>query len=151
MNEKTKILGLSLAVTLAVTAGISSQLLVAHAATTQVIRGDLTAPENSNPFGGEKIGEFVVNSDGHRTQISANVNIWPSSGKIFEGWLVDTGTGYKLSLGQLKQNGQLNFEQQLVNARTYDLIVITEEPANDSDPNPTAPEGGSTLPSPFGQ
>lgn len=74
-------------------------------------------------------------------------------GYVFEGWLVDPGADpvYKLSLGQL-EDGELEFEQNLVNPFTYHLLVVTVERANDLDPNAGDPVAGAPLPSPpFGQ
>lgn len=113
------------------------------------ITGELTAPSGGNPFGGETIGTFKIKTDGHATRISADVEIEPAEGMVLEGWLVDAGTGYKLSLGQLRGDS-LNLRQNMVNPFTYNMVVITEEPVGDTDPNPAAPVGGSLLPSPFG-
>jgi hypothetical protein len=49
------------------------------------------------------------------------------------------GTGYKLSLGQFGDRGSLSFRQNIVNPHTYNVIVMTEEPANDLDLNPADP------------
>lgn len=111
--------------------------------------GDLTAPSGGNPFGGEKIGTFEIKTKGYAARISADVEIKPSDGMVFEGWLVDAGTGYKLSLGQLRDDS-LHFRQNMVNSFTYNMLVITEEPAGDTDPNPATPVAGAGLPSPFG-
>lgn len=59
-------------------------------------------------------------------------------------------TGYKLSLGLLK-DGKLAFTQRMVNPFIYDLVVITEEPTHDTDPNPHTPVAGVQISEPFGQ
>jgi exosome complex RNA-binding protein Rrp4 len=86
-----------------------------------------------------------------RTNISADINNQPEEGNVFEGWLVDTGaSGYKLSLGQLR-NGTLDFSQYMVNPYTYNNFEITEEPAEDPDPNAADSIAGFELQDPFGQ
>lgn len=154
MDSKTKILAVALAAVLA--AGTISALSVQSAAADHTsdknkLRGDLTSPASGNPFGGDDIGDYSIITNGHKTVIRAHVDVEPSEGMVLEGWLVDMGTGYKLSLGQFRDGGTLVFGQNIVNAHTYNLIVITEEPANDVDPNPATPVGGAGLPSPFGQ
>ncbi len=60
--------------------------------------------------------------------------------KVFEGWLVDVDTGYKLSLGAFRMDssdrGHLDFRQTMVNFPLYDRIMITKENVSDTDPNP---------------
>jgi hypothetical protein len=116
-----------------------------------VIRGDLTSPSDGNPFGGDEIGSYSILTVGHKTVVRAHIELEPSDGMVLEGWLVDMGTGYKLSLGQFSDRGSLAFGQSMVNAHTYDVLVVTEEPEGDIDPNPATPIGGAALPSPFGQ
>jgi hypothetical protein len=70
---------------------------------------------------------------------------------VFEGWLVDAGgSEYKLSLGQFR-NGTLDFSQYMVNPYTYKNFEVTEEPAEDPDPNAADSIAGFELPSPFGR
>jgi hypothetical protein len=157
MHSQTKVLGIMLlAVVVAAAVGVAaifSAMGAAEATATEgLTSGTLTAPSNGNPFGGNQVGTFSVLSDGSQTSIFAHVDLVASEGSVLEGWLVDEGTGYKLSLGQLNDNnGSLSFHQVLVNAYTYNVLVITEEPDNDTDPNPATPVGGAPLPSPFGQ
>lgn len=126
-------------------------LTVAHDEDDNEFEGDLTAPAGGTPFGGDVVGSFEIEWDGIELEIEAEVDISPPSGYVFEGWLVDAGgTGYKLSLGQL-EDGELEFEQNMVNPFTYTFLVITMEPANDLDPNPGPAVAGANLPSPFGQ
>lgn len=113
--------------------------------------GNLTAPAGGNPFGGDVVGSFEIEWDGNELEIEAELDISPMSDYVFEGWLVDPGTDYKLSLGQL-EDGELEFEQDMVNPFTYTVLVITMEEANDLDPRPDTPVAGALLPSPpFGQ
>ncbi len=76
-----------------------------------------------------------------RVRIIANFkDMVDEEGTVFEGWLVDTETGYKLSLGAFtpRTNGRasLRFSQNMVSIEIYDKIVITREAINDADPNP---------------
>lgn len=71
---------------------------------------------------------------------------------IYEAWLVDDQTGYKLSLGGLIPNGQsnrskLHFEEYLVNLSIYDKLIVTEEPMNDTNPNPGNTILSASIPS----
>jgi hypothetical protein len=64
-------------------------------------------------------------------------------GTIYEGWLVDEDTGYKLSIGAFSTNddgrGKLKFRQDMVYPPLYDKLVVTRESLNDTDPNPDTP------------
>jgi|GEM_PF-847143 len=116
------------------------------------LKGDLTAPQGDNPFGGNHIGTYMLGAkDGNSVRIIARVQVSPSDGNVLEGWLVDMQSGYKLSTGQLSAGNNLIFMQRIVNPWIYDLIVITEEPVNDTDPSPHMPIGGAQLSEPFGQ
>ena len=113
--------------------------------------GDITAASEGQPFGGEKMGTITVDSDGRRTNVSADMNTSPNEGNVYEGWLVDAeGSGYKLSLGQFR-NGTLDFSQYMVNPYTYKNFELTEEPAEDPDPNAAESIAGSELQTPFGR
>lgn len=113
--------------------------------------GDITAASEGQPFGGEKMGTITVDSDGRRTNVSADMNTSPNEGNVYEGWLVDAeGSGYKLSLGQFR-NGTLDFSQYMVNPYTYKNFELTEEPAEDPDPNAAESIAGYQLQTPFGR
>ena len=60
--------------------------------------------------------------------------------EVFEAWLVDEDTGYKLSLGAFLTNsrgkGILKFNQKMVNFDIYDKVVVTREPSIDVNPMP---------------
>jgi hypothetical protein len=127
---------------------LSFQTQIAEA---QQMSGDITAPSGGNPFGGERMGTISVDSDGNETDIVADFNDSPGEGQAFEGWLVDAGgSGYKLSLGQFS-NGTLNFTQNMINPYTYKNFEVTEEPADDLDPNAASSIAGFELDIPFGQ
>lgn len=68
-------------------------------------------------------------------------NTLPLSGRVFEGWLVDDESGYRLSLGVFALLGNakadLSFRQTMVNFGAYDRVAVTEEALNDGNPNPS--------------
>lgn len=130
--------------------GLVSAGVLAPAATGRAFQGDLTAPANGAPFGGDVVGSYRIDVRGERTMIHAEVVLQAPDGYTFEGWLVDLQTGYKLSLGEL-EHGTLKFQERMVNPWTYGILVITREPVGDLDPNPATPVAGALLPSPFGQ
>ena len=117
----------------------------------QQMSGPITAAEGGEPFGGQQMGTVSIDTTGRRTIVSADINDTPGEGNVFEGWLVDTGgSGYKLSLGQFR-DGTLDFSQYMVNPYTYNNFEITEEPAEDPDPNAADSIAGFELQDPFGQ
>jgi hypothetical protein len=119
----------------------------------QQMSGPITAAEGGEPFGGQEIGTVSIDSTGNRTNVSADINDSPGEGNVFEGWLVDAGTGasgYRLSLGQFR-NGTLDFSQYMVNPYTYKNFEVTEEPAEDPDPNAADSIAGFELQDPFGR
>ena len=76
----------------------------------------------------------------------------PAEGNVYEAWLQDAGgSEYRLSLGQVMENGTIDFSQNMVNPFTYTIFFITEEPRNDVDPNPATAIAGIELKAPFGQ
>ena len=129
---------------------------VAHDSDDNEFEGDLTAATPGGPpFGGVVMGSFEIEWDGNELEIEVQMDFSAPAGYVLEGWLVDPpprgGTGYKLSLGLL-EDGELEFEQTLVNPFTYSFLVITMEPAGDTDPNAGPPVAGADLGfDPFGQ
>ena len=109
------------------------------------MRGDLASPKDGKPFGGDVVGDYFVRITEDKVRIMATVDNSPTQGKVFEGWLVDMDTGYKLSLGKFDDRDTLFFTERMVNPSIYDLLVITEEPENDTDPNPANPIGGAQV------
>jgi hypothetical protein len=117
----------------------------------QTITGDVKRSSDGDLFEGEKIGTVSIDSTGRRTNISSDLNASPGEGNVFEGWLVDAGgSGYKLNLGQFR-NGTLDYSAYLVNPYTYKNFEVTEEPAEDPDPNAADSIAGFELQNPFGQ
>src|SRR5688500_9103605 len=131
--------------------GILTIFLQGQMADAQQMSGAITVAEGGEPFGGQEMGTVSIDSTGRRTNISADINDSPGEGNIFEGWHVNTGaTGYKLRLGQFR-NGTLDFSQYMVNPYTYNNFEVTEEPAEDPDPNAADSIAGFQLQDPFGQ
>jgi hypothetical protein len=120
---------------------------------TFFLGGDITSPNNDKPFGGEAVGDYFMRINENSIRILVEFENPASDGTVYEGWLVDVNSGYKLSLGQLNQaSNMLFFAQDIVNPWIYDVLVITAEPIGDTDPSPTLPPvGGVPLSNPFGQ
>ena len=150
-DVKTKIITLSIAAILAVSLIANTNLVNQEAFAQEKIEGKLTAPSGDKPFGGNDVGTIEIEYDKNNVSIMAELNKSPSEGMVFEGWLVDLDTGYKLSTGLLDENNAQTFEQVIVNPYIYNVYVVTEEPLEDVDPNANVPAGGFALPSPFGQ
>ena len=107
---------------------IALAFAIVGVAQAQQINIDVTKPASDKPFGGEKVGTISITPEGHIVHLLANISA-PSSGKVYEGWFVDAGgSGYKLSLGEFGKNGNLQFNQQMVNPYTYTQFIVTEEP-----------------------
>ena len=115
-----------------------------------VLGGYLTTPKDNAPFGGEDIGKYRINANSNAASILIAFEGITASDMVLEGWLVDLDSDYKLSLGQMDNTGHLFFSQTIVNPWIYDVLVITEEPMNDTDPSPHKPVGGILLEEPFG-
>jgi hypothetical protein len=129
---------------------MTMSFLQAQTVEAQTITGDVRRSEG-DLFEGEKVGTVSIDSTGRRTNVSSELNASPGEGNVFEGWLVDAGgSGYKLSLGQFR-NGTLDYSEYLVNPYTYKNFEITEEPAEDPDPNAADSIAGFELQNPFGQ
>ena len=117
-----------------------------------ILHGDLTAPNNGKPFGGEIVGAYNIHVKDEVTSIYAGLEKRASNGMIFEGWLVDVETGENLSTGTFKENVKRRFFLLDESEFRYDVFVVTEEPIINSDPAPTLPPvGGVPLSTPFGQ
>ena len=151
MSLDNKIITLSIAAILAVSLIANTNLVNQEAFAQEKIEGKLTAPSGDKPFGGDDVGTIEIEYNKNNVSIMAELNKSPSEGMVFEGWLVDPDTGYKLSTGLLDENNAQTFEQVIVNPYIYNVYVVTEEPSEDVDPNANVPAGGFALPSPFGQ
>jgi len=136
-----------LLITVGIAATLSFGLPLAQAQQTH----DITKATDG-ATGGEKMGTITVVPAEHTVQIVANMSSPPAQGKVFEGFLVDSGgSEYKLSLGEFSKNGTLQYRETLVNPYTYTQFIVTEEPFEDNDPNAAAALAGAELQTPFGQ
>jgi hypothetical protein len=68
---------------------VADTIMDIQEAEAQQRTGDITAASEGQPFGGEKMGTVTVDSDGRRTNVSADINTTPNEGNVYEGWLVD--------------------------------------------------------------
>ena len=98
---------------------------------------------NTSETGSARISLILTKDNLYDTRARVKVeNFGNMDGFVFEGWLMDNESGYKLSLGALrKKDGNaphmdLNFREFLVNFPIYDKLVITKEALNDTNPNP---------------
>ena len=114
------------------------------------LTGDLTAPNNDKPFGGDTVGFFSIGVKDESTTIYAGLESRAPAGMVYEGWLVDVETGEKLSVGIFNEGIQRGFFA-LDPGFHYDVFVITEEPVLDSNPAPNRAVAGVPLDTPFGQ
>jgi hypothetical protein len=141
---------ISYAIAIITSLALTSTILfpIVSAQETQI---DLTAPEASTPYGGEKRGTLLISTQDNNLNLQAEIDVAAPQDRVYEGWLEDaSGSGYKLSLGEF-DNNELNFTQKMVNPYTYSQFVITEEPNDDVDPLGSDVAAGAKLESPFGQ
>ncbi len=120
---------------------------------TYILQGDLTAPNNDKPFGGENVGIYNIHVRDDYSTIFVSLENGPSDGMVLEGWLVDIETGEKFSTGVYDEKSNVNGGLSLLvdPGFHYDVFVMTEEPRLDSDPTPNKPVAGVPLSTPFGQ
>lgn len=99
-------------------------------------RGEITAAQDGEPFGGDVIGKYfvMVNVDEVKT-----IAEFEFSQKVLELWLVDIETKEKKSIGHFKE-GKL-YHQEIITPWIYDIIIITE--VNDANQYNTV--GGALL------
>lgn len=116
-----------------------------------ILHGHLTSPNGETPFGGDRVGYYSIGVKDEFTSIYAKLDQGPSSGMVFEGWLVDVQTGEKLSTGIFKDDHKRGESFTVDSKFHYDVFVVTEEPKIDSDPAPNKPVAGVPLDKPFGQ
>jgi len=123
--------------------------------TKMVVQGELTAPMNDKPFGGNVVGDYYLQVRDDKAIISVRVDAKATPGTVYEGWLVDADSGLKTSFGLIQDSEYRQMGVQLTTGieKSFndDLVVITEEPIVDTDPAPNTPIGGAVLGNPFGQ
>jgi hypothetical protein len=148
LKRTFSLFGIVIATLLSMTIGIQSANAVPT--TLDVFRDDGEIASAGGEFGGPKIGTVTYEANNNAVNLTSDITVTPAEGSTFEGWLVDTESGYKLSLGNVV-NGSLQFDQTMVYPYTYSQFIITEEPIDDIDPNAASTYGGAVLESPFGQ
>ena len=99
---------------------------------TIFLSGGLTSPAGEAPFGGDLVGDYFIRINENDVRILAEISDPPSSGMVYEGWLVDPDSDYKLSTGQFNERNMLFFAQEIVNPWIYNVLVITAEPVGDT-------------------
>ena len=126
---------------------------------SDLLQGELTAPSNDKPFGGDVVGSYLVGVydagiRGGQTTIHIEFDSRATPGTVYEGWLVDADSGEKTSFGRFSENTQRQVQFHTVTVPSVfnnDLVVITEEPFLDTNPAPDRPVGGAVLEYPYGQ
>ncbi len=91
-------------------------------------------------YGGVIFGISNVCTDGYTINVDLATNYLPKEDWVFNAWLVDDnseGSGYALSMGKILEAGTLQFNEVMVNARTYTDIVVTQQPADSLSPLPS--------------
>ncbi len=112
----------------------------------RVLINSVITPNFKKPF-----NQPITNLNG---QVLVDAKKLPDLGEdeIYEVWLVDNESGYKLSIGLIDSNpsgnGKLTYQinsylpipgLNLTKAeRTYDMVIITKEPFPDLDPSPSS-------------
>jgi len=119
----------------------------------QNVSTDLTAPSGGNLYGGDKKGTLEMSVQNGTVIATAEMDVPPANGQVYEGWLEDKGdaSGYSLSLGKFNEDDTLGVNQTMVNPYTYTVFYVTAEPVDDVDPKPAGVVAGAQLNSPFGQ
>ena len=161
MNTKTKT-GIAM---MAIVFGIALSPILSNEAEARsfvpsvVLQGELTAPSDDKPFGGDDVGSYTIGvydagRRGGQTTIFVEFDTRATPGTVYEGWLVDKDSGEKTSFGIFQENKQRQTQFYTVSVTSMfnnDLIVITEEPIVDTDPAPHTPVGGAVLAKSYGQ
>ncbi len=158
MNSKTKtgIAMMALVFGIAISPLLSNDAEARSFDPTSLLQGQLTAPSDDKPFGGDVVGKYILASYDmaaleDRTTIYVQLDVRAPEGTVYEGWLVDADTGEKTSFGTFGDSRHTQqFTTSVESDFNNDIVVITEEPRNDTDPAPATPVGGAVLRTPFG-
>lgn len=100
-------------------------------------------PEGEEP---PKAGNYSIGQDRYGLRIQVDMDSQPTNGTVYEAWLVKNVTGNSQSLGKLVDD-ELAVTQGITNSSLYNMIEVTEEPVNDSNPsrNRSATVAGAGL------
>jgi len=104
-------------------------------------RGQLTQATETNPYGGDPVGDYFVQVNVNEVKAISNLDSSQSDGKVLEAWLVDFGGKSAIKLGTYEDN-ELSVSLQL-NEWIYEAIVIFEVSENSNSPGYSV--GGASL------
>ena len=108
---------------------------------TFFFKGQLSQATEDLPYGGETIGDYVVQVNVNEVKVIANLDSSQSDDKVMEAWLVDFGGKPAINLGTF-ENSELTMLLQ-ISEWIYEAIVISEVSENsNSSENPA---GGAAL------
>ncbi len=158
-KTKTGIALMALVFGIALSPILSNEALAKTFPPSVVLQGELTAPSDDKPFGGDVVGSYVIGvydagTLDDRTTIYIEIDSRATPSTVYEGWLVDADSGKKTSFGRFQENTQRQEQFYTVSVESNfnnDLVVITEEPIVDTDPAPNTPIAGAVLGNPYGQ
>ncbi len=108
---------------------------------TFFFKGQLSQATEDLPYGGETLGDYVVQVNVNEVKVITNLDSSQSDDKVMEAWLVDFGGKSAINLGTF-ENSELTTLLQ-ISEWIYEAIVIAEVSENsNSSENPT---GGAAL------
>ena len=108
---------------------------------TFFFKGQLSQATEDLPYGGETLGDYVVQVNVNEVKVIANLDSSQLDDKVMEAWLVDFGGKPAINLGTF-ENSELTTLVQ-ISEWVYEAIVITEVSENsNSSENPA---GGAAL------
>ncbi len=108
---------------------------------TFFFKGQLSQATEDLPYGGETLGDYVVQVNVNEVKVIANLDSSQSDDKVMEAWLVDFGGKPAINLGTFENNELTTLVQ--ISEWVYEAIVITEVSENsNSSENPA---GGAAL------
>jgi len=108
---------------------------------TFFFKGQLSQATEDLPYGGETLGDYVVQVNVNEVKVIANLDSSQLDDKVMEAWLVDFGGKLAINLGTF-ENSELTTLVQ-ISEWVYEAIVIAEVSENsNSSENPA---GGAAL------
>jgi len=108
---------------------------------TFFFKGQLSQATEDLPYGGETLGDYVVQVNVNEVKVIANLDSSQSDDKVMEAWLVDFGGEPAINLGTF-ENSELT-SLAPISEWVYEAIVIAEVSENsNSSENPA---GGAAL------
>ncbi len=95
---------------------------------TFFFKGQLSQATEDLPYGGESLGDYVVQVNVNEVKVIANLDSSQFDDKVMEAWLVDFGGKPAINLGTF-ENSELTTLVQ-ISEWVYEAIVITEVSKN---------------------